>query len=112
MKFLADENIPKKLVRELIAAEHDVTASPVSSPDSEVARRASDEKRVVITLDNDFVLLFKYSKIQFDVIFIQLHPPYKEVIIQAVHDLLAVMPPHEIKGLIVIEKSGYSRFTK
>lgn len=57
MRFLANENIPRKVVDALRAAAHDVAWIAEDAPstaDTEVLERAKREARVVLTFDKDF----------------------------------------------------------
>lgn len=57
MRFLADENVPRSLVRELRRLGHDVTWISEDSPaveDPVVLDLAKRESRLLITLDKDF----------------------------------------------------------
>lgn len=57
MRFLADENLPGRLVAALRAAGHDVawvrTDAPGSS-DRQVLAMAAAEQRILVTFDKDF----------------------------------------------------------
>ena len=109
MKFLVDENIPKKLIKTLLKLGHDVVRAPLARPDSIIAQLAKDSGRVVITIDKDFVALRLYSNIVFDMVFIQIHPPYKEDVEKAFLNLLNSCPSEDIKGLIVLDRFGHGR---
>jgi predicted nuclease of predicted toxin-antitoxin system len=57
VRLLADECLDFSVVRALRDAGHDVSAvSEIApgEPDSEVVRRAKDEKRILLTEDRDF----------------------------------------------------------
>jgi predicted nuclease of predicted toxin-antitoxin system len=57
MRFLADENIPGRLVETLRRAGHDVAWTRMDRPgadDRVVLARAVAERRIVITFDKDF----------------------------------------------------------
>jgi len=57
MRFLANENVPGEAVEALRALGHDVTwvrADAPGSPDEDVLKRASSEKRLLLTFDKDF----------------------------------------------------------
>ncbi len=59
MKFLADENVPQTIIRYLRAKGHDTIdvkrTSHRGGPDQALLARASDENRILISFDKDFV---------------------------------------------------------
>ncbi len=57
MRFLADENIPERMVEALRRLDHDVTWVHLEAPgsvDERVLERAASEGRVLVTADKDF----------------------------------------------------------
>jgi predicted nuclease of predicted toxin-antitoxin system len=57
MKFLADENIPLLMVRQLFEKGYDVIHIGVKYggiPDEEVIDLANEEERIIVTFDSDF----------------------------------------------------------
>lgn len=57
-RFLLDENIPKTVHQALVDFDSVwVGRDMPSAPDIEIYRRALDERRIIITLDRDFVQL-------------------------------------------------------
>jgi predicted nuclease of predicted toxin-antitoxin system len=57
LRFLADENIPRKAVDALRAAGHDVAWIAEEAPsttDTDVLARAVRDRRVLLTFDKDF----------------------------------------------------------
>ena len=57
MKFLADENIPLKVVEELRQMNIDILSLSLLKPgatDYEAAQIAQKEKKIIITFDKDF----------------------------------------------------------
>ena len=57
MRLLADENFPQPIVRILRCHHHDVSTINTDSPGSDdwqVLRRSTNERRILLTLDNDF----------------------------------------------------------
>ncbi|MCI0340198.1 MAG: DUF5615 family PIN-like protein [Planctomycetales bacterium] len=65
MRFLADENFPGPVIRELRARGHDVTSVKETlpgAPDIAVLARAGEESQVVLTFDKDFgELAFRFG---------------------------------------------------
>jgi predicted nuclease of predicted toxin-antitoxin system len=63
MKFIVDAQLPRRLARDLVAAGHDVTHTldlPLQNrtPDGDIVALATNEGRVVVTKDSDFVITF------------------------------------------------------
>ena len=57
MRLLADENFPQPIVRKLLFHNHDVSTINTDTPGSDdwqVLRHATNERRILLTLDNDF----------------------------------------------------------
>ena len=55
MKFIIDENVPVSLLKALRNEGHDAIRVTLSSSDAEIALRAKEEERTLITLDKDFI---------------------------------------------------------
>lgn len=111
MKFLIDEDIPIKLIKTLLTLGHDAIRVNPASTDMTNAQRAKEEKRIFITLDKDFTNSLLFPPSQFNIIHINIHPPYADVIIEAVNKLLATRPTEEITGLIIVTKEGNFRIS-
>lgn len=75
MRFLADVNIAKKVIDLLHYHDHDVLdikkLNP-RSPDTDIIKLASREKRIILTHDKDFLGLTKFPKYQVGMIVIRL----------------------------------------
>ena len=54
LRFLLDENVRIELARWLRARSFDVTRAPRSTPDPLLAARSKNERRIVVTNDEDF----------------------------------------------------------
>lgn len=67
MKFLVDQNVPRRLADHLREQAHDVTVMakdyPHSLPDETVLSIVTTEDRIVITLDRDFGELIFHRKL-------------------------------------------------
>jgi len=113
VKFLADENIPKRSVEYLRERKVDVSSVLEFSPgisDHEVLQIAIDENRTIITLDSDFgTLIFKLNmKPKAGVIFFRLIEFTPLNLAQAIIDL--VNKKEDIKNsLVVIDKNSIRR---
>ncbi|MBI4970816.1 MAG: DUF5615 family PIN-like protein [Candidatus Omnitrophica bacterium] len=111
MKFLIDENIPKKLLKALVSSDHDAVRVETSTRDAEIFERAKRENRILVTLDNDFIQLARFSSIHenFSIILVHIHPPYAGPITEAFTKLLKSVSEEKLKGLIILERSGHIR---
>lgn len=63
MKFIVDAQLPRRLMRDLIASGHDAIHTmdlPTANrtPDNEILALAIQQQRIVVTKDNDFVTSF------------------------------------------------------
>ena len=109
MKFLVDEGVPVVLLKELVRLGHDAVRVKPASSDAKVAKRATQEKRTLITLDKDFTNTLMYPPSQLNVIHIRIHPPLAERIVDSVKKLLGSLSREDWKGLIVLEEAGHIR---
>src|SRR3990167_1107995 len=107
MKFLADEDVPAKLLKTLQTLGHDCVRVRASSSDSEVSQRAKNEGRILITLDKDFTNIALYPPREFDIVRIQIHPPYANPMIEAFKKLIDTIPANNLRGLIILESKGH-----
>ena len=82
IKFLADENIPLKVVSNLVKSKIDIIAVAEKSArikDEEILSLAQKEGRVIVTFDKDFgELVFRRKKETNGVILLQVHPQTQE----------------------------------
>ncbi len=104
LRFLLDEMLPTKLLRTLQARGHDVVKAEPSTPDVRLAERAKREGRILITSDHDFTNRLQYPPSEFTILHIRIHPPEKDVVIDAVLKLLDSTP--ELRGWVILERSG------
>ena len=109
MKFLIDEDVPVGLLKSLNALGHDCVRVSPSSFDRDVAKRAKSEERILITIDRDFLNVASFPPSKFDTILIQIHPPYANAIIPAFKRWLTAVSPKEMKGLTILNVSGFSK---
>ena len=108
MLFLADENIPEKLTRFLVRSGHSVEKAVPQAPDQENIRKARSEKRIIITLDKDFEILYAKDP-SFGVILFRIHPPYADLLIKSFERLIGQIPEIPSTGLILLTQSGHIR---
>ena len=111
MRFLVDEDIPVKLIKTLKVLNHDAIRVNPSTTDKTNAQRAKEEKRILITLDKDFTNFSLFPPSKFNIIHVNIHPPYAENIIAAVKKLLETCPAEELTGLIILTQDGHFRIS-
>lgn len=111
MRFLVDEDVPAKLLNTLLKLGHDAVRVKPGTPDTENVKRAKSEARVFITLDKDFINPAVYPAAEFDIIRLQIHPPYANALVSAFQKLLTTVPVEKFKGLIVLQEGGHIRVT-
>ncbi len=113
MKFLADANIPRRLVDRLRATGHEIfwayeDAAPGTS-DEDLIGRAAAEDRVILTWDKDFgELVFSHGH-RVGVILIRMRNVSLKVLVDTVVDL--VQSSDELQHLFVVIESGRVRRT-
>ncbi len=112
MKFLVDEDVPVEIIEKLGKIGHDAIRVVPSSSDPENANRAKSEGRVLISLDKDLTNRSLYPPKENNIIHVQIHPPLADTVMDAINNMLAIIPPERIKGLIVLTKSGPIVFTE
>lgn len=108
MKFLADENIAISTIKLFVNRGHDVI--DVKSikrrlSDIEVIKLASQEKRIILTHDKDFVVFWKElgSKYKFKFILIRLIPQTKENLVKNVNFILDKKLWEKMKSFAIVE---------
>ena len=112
MKFLIDEDVPKKLLKMLVGQGHDCVRVDAGSSDRQAAQRAKIEGRVLITLDKDFTNISIFPPKEYNIVRIQIHPPYADSITKAFRNLLTTISPEEIRNLILLQEAGHIRVTE
>ncbi len=112
MRFIADENIPGLLIKTLIDLGHNVAVCPRSRPDMLLAKLASSQRRIILTLDKDFTNMILFPPSRFNIIHIAIHPPEKHAVTQAVLQLIENTKSSNLKGLMLVTKEGFIRYLK
>lgn len=75
MRFLADVNIPKSAIDELVVLGHDVLdikKVELAAKDIKLIQLAKQQKRIILTKDKDFITLTQFPKYQVPTITIRL----------------------------------------
>ena len=106
MRFLLDEDVPRKLLTTLLRAGHDAIRVEPSTPDAAIADRARREGRILVTLDKDFTNTALYAPAHVTIVHIHIHPPHAVDIVEAFTRLLDRLPPTDFRGLIVLGQTG------
>lgn len=91
MKFLADANIPQSVIVLLTRKHYDVLDIKVQNPsakDVEIIELAQKEKRIILTLDKDFLALTQFPKYQVPTIIIRLKSQLPQHISEYLSQLL------------------------
>ena len=107
MRFLIDENIPIELIKFLKNSGNDAVRARLSSSDWEIGRRSLREKRVVVTLDKDFIANPLIRSMKLDVIHVQVRPPHEDLIIKAFDLLLKSLPEEKFSGTLILKNDGH-----
>ncbi|MBI1871784.1 MAG: DUF5615 family PIN-like protein [Chlamydiae bacterium] len=109
MKFLIDEDVPLKILKFLKGLGHDAIRTIPSTTDPELAKLAKREERILISIDKDFTNTRLYPPEDFDIIHVQIHPPYADKIVESLKRLFDELSEKEFKGLIILLESGHIR---
>ena len=107
MRFLIDENIPVELIKFLKELGHDVARARLTSSDWEIGRRSLKERRVVVTLDKDFIANPAILSMKLDAIHVQVRPPHEDLIIKAFGLLLESLPEEKFSGTLILKNDGH-----
>src|SRR5205085_1482228 len=102
MRFLADENLRRDVVKYLREQGHDVLPVPPGATDAAVAALARAEGRVLLTNDADFARTLAYPPRDFPgIVVFRLHPPGRQRYVRALRRVLA-RKPEALNGKTVI----------
>ena len=112
MRFIIDENVPNLVADKLIHLGHDVVFATRSKSDISISRQSLIEKRIIITLDKDFTNTILFPPAKFNILQVSIHPPDKEVVAGAVLKIIRKIKPSNFKGLIILNKEGFIRYSK
>jgi len=113
-KLLCDANIPFKLSKLLKETGFDIIEPPLYAKDSEIAKLAKLENRVILTFDRHFgnITLFPPEK-YFGIIFIRIRPPLINSVLSSLIKLFESVEHSEFKGrLYILSLSGFRVFPK
>lgn len=107
MKFIADENVARLVIRHLRDIGHDVVsiieAGLVSTDDDDIIAMGSRERRIIITHDKDFGHVLRYPlKKHSGVILIRLRYPTPRNTWNAVQRVLEAVPEGKMRGRVVV----------
>jgi predicted nuclease of predicted toxin-antitoxin system len=103
MRFLADENLDRRIAVRLRSAGHDAASSPKGLDDEAVAELAKTQARVLLTHDRDFADSLKFPPLKFSgIVLLALHPPTLERAVKAMEHLLSKMAPESFSGKLIV----------
>jgi len=113
LRFLADENVPSRIVSHLVETGHDVVdvkelnASRIS--DNEVVNLAKKQERALITFDKHFANILQYPPRETcGIIVVRIHPSIWEDVTKALDRFFKESNFDDLKGkLVVLTKKGY-----
>jgi predicted nuclease of predicted toxin-antitoxin system len=108
MRFLIDENVRTEVSDFLSTVGDTVGVSP-GATDTEVAKVARTESRVIVTHDKDFANPHSFPPHDYaGIIVIRIHPPRPDAIIAALSALFKDMSGARMAGtLVILEKTRF-----
>lgn len=117
MRFLADENVSRSVIRWLRERGHDVLdveeAGLVGEDDANILERALAEDRVVITHDKDFGQVLVHPQRHYGgVILIRLRNPTPSITCQALQRALANIAETKWSGQVVVVEEALIRISQ
>jgi len=106
LKFLLDENVPRKVKEFLESMGYVAEYSTKGLKNSELASIAISGKYVLVTRDSDFTNTILYPPGQFHgIIVLRVHPPRAEKLIEGIAKVLAMIKDLDDK-LIIVRDEG------
>ena len=107
MRFLADENLDRRVAVRLRRTGHDIKSAPKGVADKAVAELANTEERVLLTHDRDFADSLKFPPSDFSgIVLLALHPPTVDRVVKALEHLLSKMAPESFSGKLIVVSGG------
>lgn len=105
--MLCDENIPKAVNASLVEWGFNVSVVDQGAADSEIAKRARREKRILITFDSDFANILVYPpQILFGIIRINIHPQFKDTVIFSLQNVFrSFQTQKSLRGKLIIAEA-------
>ena len=115
MQFLADVNIPQSVIAELQRNSHnvlDIKSVNRLAPDTGVIQIAKQEKRIILTLDKDFIALTQFPKYQVPTIVIRLLDQTPRHILEHLTELLDNQKEKTLqKSLTIIKEESAESYS-
>lgn len=105
MKFLADINIPNSVIQFLDNQNYDVLDLKkinILASDKEIVRLAQEQKRIILTLDKDFISLLQFPKYHVGCIVIRLFKQDPNIIIPYIEQLLKYQQSEVLESSLTI----------
>jgi predicted nuclease of predicted toxin-antitoxin system len=109
MKFIADVNIPQSVIHALESNNHnvlDIKKSKLKAPDTELIRIARKQKRIILTLDKDFISLTQFPGHQAPTIVFRLINQKSKHILEHLQELLNNQQAKLLQRSLTIVKEG------
>ncbi len=109
LKLLIDENVRGQVFTFLQDAGYDLKKLPAGVSDSEIAKCAAEEGRVIVTHDLDFSNISVYPPQYYaGIVVLRISPPLANTILTALSNLFRTLKPEEFdKRLIILEPDGF-----
>jgi predicted nuclease of predicted toxin-antitoxin system len=108
MKFIADENIPLKVVKKLRDIDIDIISIAeiqIGLDDEEIAKMSEKEKAIIVTFDKDFgEIIFKRLIKPFGVILLRIPPKSADYIFDFLRWLLIESKIEFERKLVVVRE--------
>jgi len=103
VRFKVDENLPREVAQVLRLAGHDaVTVHEerlLGAPDPAIARRASEERRGIITLNLHFADIRRYPPEEYDsIIVFRAKVPDKPTVLAMLRRIIPLISPEALVG--------------
>ena len=108
MRFVVDENFPRKIINKLIREGCDVFIPPPTIDDLEIGKIAKRQNRIILTLDKDFANTMIFPSREYPgIIRIRIHPPTPDNIMKPLEELLNKYTQRDFsRRLFVVEEKG------
>jgi predicted nuclease of predicted toxin-antitoxin system len=113
MRFLIDEDVDVRVIRNLKKLGHDVRRVPAGAKNGEVIRIAQQEQRILITRDSDFINTSHYPPSRHcGIVHLAIHPPWLEKIFLPLKRFLKTVAETELQHhVFILKEDGYRKIS-
>jgi len=116
MKFIADENVARLVIRHLRDIGHDVVSivevGLAGTDDDDIIAMGLRERSIIITHDKDFGHVLRYPlKEHSGVILVRLRYPTPQNTWNAVQRVLETVPEEKMRGRVVVVEEARTRLS-